>query len=40
MKRRETYLDDKMVFVGLFETYPNADAYTRPSRSSCDFVTR
>jgi hypothetical protein len=27
MASARTYLDDKMVFVGLFETYPNADAY-------------
>lgn len=27
MKKARGYLADDMVFVGLFETYPNADAY-------------
>lgn len=27
MKKARTYLADDMTFVGLFETYPNADAY-------------
>jgi len=27
MAKARGYLDDKMTFVGLFETYPNADAY-------------
>ena len=27
MAKARTCLDDHMVFVGLFETYPNADAY-------------
>ena len=27
MAKARTYLDDKMIFVGLFETYSNADAY-------------
>ena len=27
MLRARSCLDDRMVFVGLFETYPNADAY-------------
>jgi hypothetical protein len=27
MAKARTYLDDNMIFVGLFETYPNADAY-------------
>jgi len=27
MAKARTYLDDNMTFVGLFETYPNADAY-------------
>jgi hypothetical protein len=32
MARARTYLDDEMVFAGLFETYPNADAYIATSR--------
>ena len=27
MAKARSYLDDDMTFVGLFETYPNADAY-------------
>jgi len=27
MAKARSYLDDNMTFVGLFETYPNADAY-------------
>ena len=27
MAKARSYLDDHMIFVGLFETYPNADAY-------------
>ena len=27
MVKARSYLDDRMVFVGLFETYPSADAY-------------
>jgi ketosteroid isomerase-like protein len=27
MRKARTYLADDMTFVGLFETYPNADAY-------------
>jgi len=27
MQKARSYLADDMVFVGLFETYPNADAY-------------
>jgi ketosteroid isomerase-like protein len=27
MVKARSYLDDNMTFVGLFETYPNADAY-------------
>jgi len=27
MVKARSYLDDHMTFVGLFETYPNADAY-------------
>jgi len=34
MVNARSYLDDRMTFVGLFETYPNADAYMPPSLSS------
>jgi hypothetical protein len=27
MAKARTYLDDKLTFAGLFETYPNANAY-------------
>jgi|SRR6185295_5720438 len=27
MAKARSYLDDRLVFVGLFETYPNADKY-------------
>jgi hypothetical protein len=27
MAKARTYLDDNMTFAGLFETYPNANAY-------------
>jgi hypothetical protein len=29
LAKARTYLADEMVFVGLFETYPNADAYIK-----------
>jgi hypothetical protein len=35
MAKARTYLDDNMTFAGLFETYPNANAYIAPTRSSC-----
>jgi SnoaL-like protein len=38
--RARTYLDDKMVFVGLFETYPNADAYIATFTQLMSIVTR
>ncbi len=40
MKRARTYLDDRMVFVGLFETYPNADAYIATFTKLMSIVTR
>jgi len=40
MARARTYLDDKMVFVGLFETYPNADAYIATFTQLMSIVTR
>lgn len=40
MVRARTYLDDKMVFVGLFETYPNADAYIATFTQLMSIVTK
>jgi len=40
MPRARTYLDDKMVFVGLFETYPNAEAYIATFTQLMSIVTR
>ena len=40
MVKARTYLDDKMVFVGLFETYPNADAYIKTFTQLMSIVTR
>lgn len=40
MKRARTYLDDKMVFVGLFETYPDADTYMATFTQLMSIVTR
>jgi SnoaL-like protein len=40
MARARTYLDDKMVFVGLFETYPNADAYIATFTQLMSIVTK
>jgi hypothetical protein len=40
MARARTYLDDRMVFVGLFETYPNADAYIATFTQLMSIVTR
>ena len=40
MKRARTYLDDRMVFVGLFETYPDANAYIATFTQLMSVVTR
>jgi hypothetical protein len=40
MARARMFLDDKMVFVGLFETYPNADAYVATFTQLMSIVTR
>ena len=40
MARARTYLDDKMIFVGLFETYPSADAYMATFTQLMSIVTR
>lgn len=40
MAKARTYLDDHMVFVGLFETYPNADAYIATFTQLMRMVTR
>jgi hypothetical protein len=40
MAKARTFLDDKMVFVGLFETYPNADAYIKTFTQLMSIVTR
>src|SRR5579859_4234168 len=40
MTRARGYLDDEMVFVGLFETYPNADAYIATFTQLMSIVTR
>ena len=40
MARARRYLDDGMVFVGLFETYPNADAYMATFTQLMSIVTR
>ena len=40
MPRARKYLDDKMVFVGLFETYPSADAYIGTFTQLMSIVTR
>jgi hypothetical protein len=40
MARARTFLDDKMVFVGLFETYPNADAYIATFTQLMSIVSR
>jgi hypothetical protein len=40
MRRARTYLDDGMVFVGLFETYPSADAYVATFTQLMSIVTR
>ena len=40
MKTARTFLADKMVFVGLFETYPNADAYIATFTQLMQIVTR
>jgi hypothetical protein len=40
MARARTYLDDNMTFVGLFETYPNADAYIATFTQLMQIVTR
>jgi hypothetical protein len=40
MRRARTHLADDMVFVGLFETYPNADAYIATFTQLMSIVTR
>lgn len=40
MKRARALLADDMVFVGLFETYPNADAYIATFTQLMQIVTR
>jgi ketosteroid isomerase-like protein len=40
MPGARTLLDDNMVFVGLFETYPNADAYIATFTQLMSLVTR
>lgn len=40
MAKARTYLADDMVFVGLFETYPNADAYIATFTQLMSIVTR
>jgi hypothetical protein len=40
MARARGYLDDRMVFVGLFETYPNADAYIATFTQLMSIVTK
>lgn len=40
MAKARTYLDDNMSFVGLFETYPSADAYIATFTQLMQIVTR
>lgn len=40
METARTYLDDNMTFVGLFETYPSADAYIATFAQLMQIVTR
>jgi ketosteroid isomerase-like protein len=40
MAKARTYLADDMTFVGLFETYPNADAYIATFTQLMQIVTR
>jgi hypothetical protein len=40
MKKARTYLADDMIFAGLFETYPNADAYIATFTQLMQIVTR
>jgi hypothetical protein len=40
MTKARGYLDDNMTFVGLFETYPNADAYIATFTQLMSIVTR
>jgi uncharacterized protein YndB with AHSA1/START domain len=40
MAKARTYLADDMLFVGLFETYPNADAYINTFTQLMSIVTR
>jgi len=40
MARARSYLDDDLVFEGLFETYPNADAYINTFTQLMSIVTR
>jgi len=39
-KKARTYLADSMVFVGLFETYPSADAYLTALTGLMQITTR
>lgn len=40
MSKARAFLHDAMVFVGLFETYPNADAYIETFTKLMSIVTR
>ena len=40
MKKARQYLDDNMTFIGLFETYPNADAYNATFTQLMQIVAR
>ena len=40
MRKARTYLDDNLTFVGLFETYPSADAYIATFTQLMQIVTR
>ena len=40
MAKARSYLDDNMIFVGLFETYPSADAYIATFTQLMKIVTR
>ena len=40
MAKARSYLDDRMTFVGLFETYPSADAYIATFTQLMSIVTR
>ena len=40
MRKARTYLDDNLTFIGLFETYPSADAYIATFTQLMQIVTR